>query len=81
MQKPQRFLIICLSNLQPAYQFIKCLPISINKRLNKNSSSKEIFNQTKSEYDTDLKKSGYHNGELKLHKEEEIIKNKQEVVK
>ena len=33
-------------------QVIKQLLIFINKRLNKNSSSEEIFNETKSEYET-----------------------------
>lgn len=32
-------------------QVIKHLPISINKMLNKNPSSKQIFNETKSEYE------------------------------
>ena len=39
--------------------------------LNKNSSSKEIFNETKSEHETPLKNSGYHKAELKFHKEEQ----------
>ena len=52
-------------------QVIKHIPISINKRLNKNSSSEEIFNESKSEYKTALKNSGYHKVELKFHKEEQ----------
>ena len=47
------------------------MPIYINKRLNKNSSSEEIFNETKSEYETALKNSGYQKAALKFHKEEQ----------
>ena len=38
---------------------------------NKNSTSEEIFNKAKSEYETILKNSGYHKVELKFHKEEQ----------
>ena len=51
-------------------QVIKHIPVSISKRLNKNLSSEEVFNKTKSEYQTALKNSGYQKAELKLHKEE-----------
>ena len=51
-------------------QVIKHIPISLSKGLNKNSSSEEIFNETKSEYET-LKNSGYQKAELKFHKEEQ----------
>ena len=46
-------------------------PSQVNKRLNKNSSSEEIFNETKSEYQTALKNSGYHKVETKFHTEEQ----------
>ena len=48
----------------------KSSDISISKRLNKKSSSEEIFNETKSEYETALKNSRYQKAELKFHKEE-----------
>ena len=61
-------------------QVIKHIPISISKRLNKNSSSKEIFHETISEYETALTNSGYQKAELKFHKEQKYSKNENEVV-
>ena len=52
-------------------QVIKHIPIPISKRLNKNLSSEEIFNETKSEHETALKNSRYQKTELKFHKEEQ----------
>ena len=40
-------------------QVIKQLPTSISERLSNNSSSEEIFNASKYEYETALKNSGY----------------------
>ena len=51
-------------------QIIKHIPISINKRLNKTSSSEEIFKETKLKYERALKNSGYLKVEIKFHKEE-----------
>ena len=70
-KKPNDFLLYVNTSSNRPTQVIKHLPISINKSLNEKSLSKEIFNETNSEYETDLKKSGYHNGELKSHKEEQ----------
>ena len=67
IQKAQWSLII----LQPPPQVIKHIPISISKRLNKSSSSEEIFTETKSEYKKTLKKGKYQNAEIKFHKEKQ----------
>ena len=45
-------------------QIIKQLPQSISKRLSTNSSSNEIFNESKYEYEEALQQSGYKNNEL-----------------
>ena len=49
--------INAFSNHSP--QVIKQLPTSINERLSNNSSSEEIFNASKYEYETALKNSSY----------------------
>ena len=51
-------------------QVIKQLPTSINERLSNNSSSEEIFNASKYEYETALKNSGYQQTELIFSKKE-----------
>ena len=70
-KKPNDPLLYVNTSSNHPPQVIKHMPISINKTLNKNSSSKEIFSETKSEYKTALKNSGYHKAELKFHKEEQ----------
>ena len=52
------------SNRPP--EIIKQIPISINNRLNQNSSNKQIFNTSKTEYEEALKNSGYKDFELKF---------------
>ena len=54
------------SNHSP--QVIKQLPTSINERLSNNSSSEEIFNASKYEYERALKTSGYKLTELIFNK-------------
>ena len=52
-------------------QVNKQLPTSINERLSKNSSSKEIFNASKYEYETASKNSSYQQTELIFNKKEQ----------
>ena len=47
-------------------KILKQIPISINNRLNQNSSSEQIFNASKPDYEEALKSSGYKNFELKF---------------
>ena len=70
-KKPNDPLLYVNTSSNHPPQVIKHIPISINKRLIKNSSSEDIFNDSKSEYETPLKNSGYHKAELKFHKEEQ----------
>ena len=49
---------------------IKQLPTSINEGLNNNSSSKEIFNASKYEYETALKNSSYQQTKMIFNKKE-----------
>ena len=70
-KKPNDPLLYVNTSTNHSPQVIRHKPISINKRLNKSSSSEEIFNESKSEYETALKNSGYHKAELKLHKVEQ----------
>ena len=58
--------ISTFSNYSP--QVIKQLPTSINERLSNNSSSEEIFNASKYEYERALKTSGYKLTELIFNK-------------
>ena len=46
-------------------QIIKQLPKVISKRLLKNSSNEEFFNESRAEYENALKKIGYNNINLK----------------
>ena len=57
-------------------QVNKQLPTSINERLSKNSSSKEIFNASKYEYETALKNSSYQQTELIFTKKEQRKKKR-----
>ena len=70
-EKPNDPLLYANRSSHHPPQVIRHIPISISKRLNKNSSNEEIFNETKSEYETALKNSGYYKAELKFHKEEQ----------
>ena len=70
-KKPNDFLLYVNTSSNHPPQVIKHVPVSIKTRLNKNSSSEEIFNETKSECETALKNSGYHKAELKFNKEEQ----------
>ena len=51
-------------------QVIKQLPTSVSKRLSNNSSSKEISNASRYEYETTLKNSCYQQTELIFNKKE-----------
>ena len=63
-RKPNdNLLYVNISSNHPP-QIIKHLPTSTTKRLSKNSSSIEIFNTAKVEYENALENSGYHS--LKL---------------
>ena len=57
-------------------QVIKYIPITYSKRLHKDSSSEEIFNETKPAYETALKNSRYQKAELKFHKDQNTQKQK-----
>ena len=57
-------------------QVNKQLPTSINERLSKNSSSKEIFNASKYEYETASKNSSYQQTEEERKKKEETKQRK-----
>ena len=64
-KKPNDRLLYINTESNHPPEIIKQIPISINKRLNQNSSSEEIFNNSKTEYEQSLKNSGYKNFELK----------------
>ena len=49
---------------------LKQLPVSINRRLAKNSSNEDVFNKAKSEYEAALESSGYRNTKLTYKKPE-----------
>ena len=67
MIKNDKLLYINTSSNHPQ-QIIKQLPISINKRLSKNSSNERIFNESKQNYIEALEKSGYKNINLSFKK-------------
>ena len=68
-KKPNdRLLYINTESNHPS-EIIKQIPISINKRLNQNSSSELIFNESKTEYEESLRNSGYTNFQLKYNPE------------
>ena len=56
------------------FHAIAQIPISINKRLNQNSSSEEIFNTSKTEYEEALKQSGYKNFNLTFNPQKQTPK-------
>ena len=62
-------LYINTSSIHPP-QVIKQLPTSINKRLNKNSSCKQVFEESKLEYESALSNCGYNHVKLTFNKEE-----------
>jgi hypothetical protein len=57
-------------------QILKQIPISINNRLNQNSSNENVFNSSKSIYEDALKKSGFQNFELKFDPEKKKAKKR-----
>ena len=73
-KKPNDKLLYINTESNHPPNIIKDIPISVNKRLNQNSSSKEIFNESKKEYEEALKQSGYKNFELKYNPEKQIPK-------
>ena len=56
---------------------VSCYAIVRQIRLNQNSSSKKIFNESKKEYEEALKESGYKNFELKYNPEKQKPKKQQ----
>ena len=58
-KKPNdKILYVHLASNHPP-NILKQIPESISKRLSRNSSSKEIFNNYKEDYETAIRKSGY----------------------
>ena len=74
-KKPNDKLLYINTESNHPPNIIKDIPISVNKRLNQNSSSKKIFNESKKEYEEALKESGYKNFELKYNPEKQKPKN------
>ena len=68
-KKPNNKLLYINTESNHPPEVIKHIPISINKRLNQNSSNEEIFNSSKKEYEDALKQSGYKNFDLKYNPE------------
>ena len=64
-KKPNDKLLYINTESNHPPEVIKHIPISINKRLNQNSSNEQIFNSSKKEYEEALKQSGYKNFDLK----------------
>ena len=58
-KKPNDKLLYIHKESNHPRNILKHLPISINKRLNQNSSNKNIFDHAKTEYEEALKQSGY----------------------
>ena len=58
-KKPNDKLLYINTESNHPPEILKHIPISINKRLNQNSSNEKIFNESKKEYETALKQSGY----------------------
>ena len=65
-EKPNDTLLYINTESNHPPEIIKQIPISINNRLNQNSSNEQIFNSSKREYEEALKKSGYKDFELKF---------------
>ena len=74
-KKPNDTLLYINTESNHPPEVLKHIPISVNKRLNQNSSSEEIFNSSKKEYENALKQSGYKNFELKYEHETKQPKN------
>ena len=70
-KKPNDSLLYINTESNHPPEIIKQIPISINKRLNQNSSSEKIFNESKKEYEDALKQSGYKDFELKYNPEKQ----------
>jgi len=68
-KKPNNKLLYINTESNHPPEVIKHIPISINKRLNQNSSNEEIFNSSKKEYEDALKQSGYKDFDLKYNPE------------
>ena len=73
-KKPNDSLLYINTESNHPPEIIKQIPISINKRLNQNSSSEKIFNESKKEYEDALKQSGYKDFELKYNPEKQTPK-------
>ena len=73
-KKPNDKLLYINTESNHPPEIIKQIPISINKRLNQNSSSEKIFNNSKKEYEEALKQSGYKNFNLKYNPEKQLPK-------
>ena len=69
-KKPNDSLLYINTSSNHPPQVIKQLPTSINKRLNKNSSCKQVFEESKLEYESALKNCGYNHVKLTFNKEE-----------
>ena len=63
-KKPNDTLLYINTESNHPPEIIKQVPISINNRLNQNSSNEQIFNTSKTEYEEALKNSGYKDFEL-----------------
>ena len=75
-KKPNDKLLYINTESNHPPEVIKHIPISINKRLNQNSSNEQIFNSSKKEYEEALKQSGYKNFDLKYDPEKTNTKTK-----
>ena len=58
-KKPNDSLMYINTSSNHPQQILKQLPMSINERLSKNSSSETVFNESKTEYIEALKRSGH----------------------
>ena len=58
-KKPNDMLLYINTESNHPPEILKQIPISISNRLSQNSSSEEIFNASKGEYEESLKSSGY----------------------
>ena len=65
-KKPNGTLLYINTESNHPPEIIKQIPISINTRLNQNSSNENVFNSSKTEYEEALKNSGYKNFTLKF---------------
>ena len=63
-KKPNDQLLYLNTSLNHPPQNLKQLPTSISNRLSNNSSNKQVFQMSKSEYENVLRESGYKNVSL-----------------